>query len=88
MHAIAGADDRDALARRPPSEMFEVEVPAGGAGIFGMHVEVGVKVMRYICFGCKASEFKPYGPSSHSRTDPEFRLVFLPPRSMNSKAVA
>ena len=40
---VAGADDADALARRPPGQVLEIEVPAGRAGIFRMHVQVGVE---------------------------------------------
>src|SRR5262249_19780389 len=43
MHAIPGADDRDALAGRPPGEILKVEVAAGGARIFGMNMQVGMK---------------------------------------------
>jgi hypothetical protein len=43
MHAIAGGDHRDALARRPPGKVFQVEVAAGGAGMAGMYVQVGVE---------------------------------------------
>ena len=31
MHAIAGTDDPDALARRPPEEVLKIEIPAGGS---------------------------------------------------------
>ena len=43
MHAIPGADHGDALAGRPPGEMLEVEVAAGGPRIFGVHMQIGMK---------------------------------------------
>ncbi len=47
MDAVAGADDGDSLPRRPEGEMFEVEIAAGGTGIFGMDVEIGVEGGRF-----------------------------------------
>jgi hypothetical protein len=43
MGEVAGRDDSEALARRPRREMFEVEIAAGGARIFRVDVQVGVK---------------------------------------------
>jgi hypothetical protein len=43
MGEVAGRHDRDALARRPRGQMFEIEVAAGGARIFRVDVQVGVK---------------------------------------------
>ena len=47
MAEVAGADDADALARRPPGEVLEIEVAAGRAGIFRVHVQVGVEAHRF-----------------------------------------
>src|SRR5579883_3529109 len=46
MHAISRADHRDALAGGPPGQMLKIEVAAGGAGIFGMHMQSGMKFHR------------------------------------------
>ena len=43
MGEVAGADDADALARRPPGEVLEVEVAAGRARILRMDVQIGVE---------------------------------------------
>jgi hypothetical protein len=43
MGEVAGRHDRDALARRPRGQMFEIEVAAGGARILRVDVQVGVK---------------------------------------------
>src|SRR5437879_2130298 len=49
MHAIPGADHCDALAGRPPGKMLKVEVAAGGAGIFGVHMQIGMKFHGVPC---------------------------------------
>ena len=43
MAEVAGADEADALARRPLGEVLEIEVAAGRARIFRMDVQVGVE---------------------------------------------
>lgn len=40
MREIARADQPDALAPRPQVEMRDIRVPARGAGIFGMNVQI------------------------------------------------
>ena len=55
MSEIAGADDGDPLAERPPGQMLDVAVPATGAGESGVDVQVGVKhavVVRSPVIGC------------------------------------
>ena len=36
-------DETDALACRPVGQVLEVEIPARRAGVFRVHVQVGVK---------------------------------------------
>jgi hypothetical protein len=43
MAKVAGADHGNTLARRPGRQMLEIEIAAGGARIFRVHVQVGVK---------------------------------------------
>ena len=46
MGEIAGRDHADAFAGGPCGQMFEVEIAAGRARIFGVDVQIGVKVHR------------------------------------------
>jgi hypothetical protein len=43
MGEVAGADYGDPFATGPGGEMLKIEVAAGGAGIFGMDVQVRVE---------------------------------------------
>src|SRR6266511_4116539 len=43
MGEVAGAQDRDALAPGPPGELREVSIAAGGSGVAGVDVQIGIK---------------------------------------------
>ncbi|WP_197535610.1 hypothetical protein [Pararhodospirillum photometricum] len=43
MHTVPGPDHRNALTGCPPRQMFQVQVAAGGSGIVGVHVQIGVQ---------------------------------------------
>jgi hypothetical protein len=58
MGEVAGRDDSEALAHRPRREMFEVEIAAGGARIFRVDVQVGVKAHGGSAFPFAGGEAK------------------------------
>src|SRR5262245_40820833 len=43
MGEVAGADDGETLPPRPERHMLQVRVPAGGAGVLGVDVKIGVE---------------------------------------------
>ena len=46
MREVAGADDGEAFLAGPQSQVFQVTVAAGSAGVSGVHVQVGVETHR------------------------------------------
>jgi hypothetical protein len=67
---IAGRNDADALTRRPAGQVFEVQIAAGGARVFRVDVQVGVKTHCGHAQGC--------GPTGEGHT---LRGALIRPKS-------
>ncbi|MBE0693026.1 MAG: hypothetical protein IH590_07960 [Aquamicrobium sp.] len=65
MHAVAGADHGDPLARRPPEQVLEIEVPARGPGIFRVDVQIGKEGHETTPFILRTGRGSSAAPAPH-----------------------
>src|SRR5580698_8095062 len=65
MGEVAGTHHGDAFASRPPREVFQVTIPAAGARVVRVNVQVRVKghvLNNYRTYGCFALTFRENAP--------------------------
>ena len=62
MGEVPRGDDADALLAGPDGQMLKVAVPAGGAGVFGMDVQVGIE--RHAVVPCRPPSHETVAPTA------------------------